>query len=126
MREILFRGKRVDNKEWVEGCYVRSVVDDSVFAYIISSIAGEAVQVYSNTVGQYTGLDDRNGKKIFEGDIIHYDLRGEYYGPDYYRHSVGPVIFSDQCFMPLTFCVLDTLIVSGNIYDNPELLEEEK
>lgn len=77
MREILFRGKRTDNGEWVKGFYV-CVLDthyimtgkfDSLTNGIINS---EAYKVDPDTIGQFTGLTDENGVKIFEGDIVRY------------------------------------------------------
>lgn len=143
MREIIFRGRRIDSNTWVEG-YIYADADEK--AYIIRRTryypdtrdwdtaeyyennphyTESYIEINPNTVGQYTGLKDKNGKMIFEGDIVHYDTLGPYSGPEYYIPHVGPVIFSDLCcFLPLTYCVRDTLEVVGNIYDNPEMCKE--
>lgn len=139
MREILFRGKRVDNGEWVEGSLLTddSLVNPKKWNYHIigknERRATERYWVITETVGQYTGLTDKNGKKIFEGDIVkHFNNSDEV-------SDIG-VIYFDTEFMGWrrttqgrfhrimidTYKINPTCIyeVIGNIHDNPDLLKE--
>lgn len=109
MREILFRGKKVDNEEWIEGYLYR--ISEKMNPFImLPDRKGESYEVESKTVGQYTGLTDSNSKKIFEGDIM---------------RSAGNIVqFCEDGFCINGDCSLGlwkkTEII-GNIYDNPEL-----
>ena len=143
MREILFRGKRVDNGEWVIGYLVRG--EDYLYETEMTTIFSTDTIFYPNTetsgydrvipetVGQYTGLKDKNGNKIFEGDIVEFT--------DKYIHKKGraKIVFEafkwkySGCYYggnPIVWlCIDDSSIefeVIGNIHDNPELLEIEK
>lgn len=142
MREILFRGKRVDNGEWVKGFYVeanhhwhnkgvhkewivKNVIQNGGWCNVASKYA-----VIPETVGQYTGLTDKNGTKIFEGDIVRlineeYTVRFGIAGFELLRKVVSVPIGTWYG----TDAIGDdgTLFeVIGNIHDNPELLKEDK
>ena len=125
MREILFRGKRKDNGEWVEGYYVciryKHIhrVD-----HLITDLIGTSHVVDPETIGQYTGLTDKNGKKIFEGDIVKLQMPG--YEMD------GQIIFEEATFYIMEGDVREVLWyeeakfeVIGTIHDDPALLEPE-
>ena len=130
MREILFRGKRVDNGEWVYGAYyglcrMTNKAGDFGYAHLMRQSNDEPLyRVDPETVGEYTGLTDKNGKRIFEGDILSD-------GDDTYK-----VVFEDGIFQIDNSHYITGLYVAihtekideviGTIYDNPELLEVEE
>lgn len=118
MREILFRGKRKDNRRWVEGDLTHSVykIGDTCVGTYGSEIGMH--QVYSDTVGQFTGLCDRNGKRIFEGDIISCfceNLLVEWDAGAFQSSNYDKIY-------PLDHFTARNCEVSGNIHDNPELI----
>ena len=143
MREILFRGKRLDNGEWVEGSFCMDAceqfnglcgVDGFIRLYDKTKGKMQSHEVDRETVGQYTGLKDKNGKRIFEGDIV----AQNWYDYDEPRDdSFGKVVFCEyDCsfsvmdvnkdgFMPLGRCGSYhwEVEVIGNIHDNQELLK---
>ena len=126
MKQILFRGKRVDNGEWVCGYLYRLSERLNPFIMFINSNA-ESHEVIPDTVGQFTGLCDKNGNKIFEGDIVKVTTGLEGYKSTY--HSTIHRVTYDVCdcgvavFYPFDDSDMVEAEVIGNIYDNPELLE---
>lgn len=127
MREILFKGKRKRTGKWVEGTAI--LFDSIKNTWLLRDKEYRPIEFgetyYSidpETVGQYTGLTDKNGKKIFEGDICKY--RSNYSG----GFIISVVTYTDGCFLDMAdensgFNLSDKLEVIGNIHDNPELLE---
>lgn len=140
-REILFRGKRVDNGEWVYGYLFDDGYQNPRHVFVgglmIDEYKGTACDewdingidfydVKPNTICQYTGLTDKSGKKIFEGDVVQSVL------------DKGIVGYEDGCFVikwnnvkflrkDLGYWAdLDGFCTVGNIYDNPELLEDKE
>ena len=119
MREILFRGKRLDNGEWVEGAYFpeSDPYPATIFHGKHNSL-GDYVD--HTTVGQFTGLLDKAGKRIFEGDIVSFgaNVYVVKYIEKYSRFAgtMPGIVFSG---FPL-----GNSIVIGNIHDNLELLKE--
>lgn len=143
MREILFRGKRLQGGDWVEGYFFKSDINKRaresgkatlIFTpdcdtFITVPECNNSFMVVSDTVGQYTGLKDKNGKRIFEGDIAKV-LQGK-------DKDIAYVGFENGAFMlyPKTGNIYERTLweywyndwdveVIGNITDNPELLEK--
>ena len=126
MREILFRGKRIDNGDWIEGNYEWYHKPKK---HIISNpYTGETKGVIPETVGQYTGITDKNGTKIFEGDIVKTKEFGKDNGNDvnFNNFDIFEVIYSSASFKLNNSRRLFNMIkgqgfeVIGNIYDAKE------
>ena len=149
MRKILFRGKRLDNGEWIQG-FLALLGDDYYIAPDINAytsmggrgkgrcmLFGHYYQVLPETVGQFTGLIDKNGKKIFEGDNIKivpdYDYSDDYSISKVYSYNgILCVDYHGDDFDSTALGFLEDYLpdgdfeVIGNIHDNSELLEVTK
>lgn len=139
MREILFRGKRQDNGEWVYGAYyglcrMTNKAGDFGYAHLIRQSNDEPLyRVDPETVGEYTGLTDKNGKRIFEGDIVAEDC-GWKGLVEFFTEDIG----SCGCCVPQfdgsgfkakyknddSGVDMRSCTIVGNIHDNPELWED--
>lgn len=132
MREILFRGKRKDNEEWVYGSLLIQsgewINKDELAPteYRILGIRGENHLVIPETVGQYTGLSDKNGRNIFDGDVVRvYDPLDDpedcvvSWSKEGARWNIGGC--DAYLCTPSKNCE-----IIGTIFDNPELLEGNK
>ncbi len=132
MREILFRGKRKDNGEWVYGNYCKAEMNNhggDEYFIIEYSCEGSQHYVDPSTVGQYTDLTDKNGVKIFEGDILKglryrdFGQSGEYVPCQYVvTWNARKAGFSPFHFFDGYSYDLKDFEVIGNIHNNPEML----
>ena len=134
MREILFKAKRIDNGEWVEGFYIAFTGKTLIFMDVAEHYYAHALRWFEigpETLCQFTGLCDKNGNKIWENDILMAHL-DEFYPEDatyetvewnitgWVAHETGS---TDREYIDKFD--LEHFEVIGNIFDNPELLQEE-
>lgn len=129
MREILFRGKRIDNGNWAEGCYSKGFLFPEQetlrdFIYMFSKESGKWEFDYAvvdpETVSQYTGTTDKNGKKIYEGDII--EIRGYVYCCRWDEGNLEFMLANKKENFGMGYAASSRMNVIGNVHDNPELL----
>jgi len=125
MREILFRGKRLDNGEWIQGYPCRYGWIGKEKDYIIPDYASAlyTAEIDPETIGQYTGLTDMNGRKIFEGDTV-WNSYDEDYGKVEWDNDMAKFIITFPTFtVDFANVYGEELEIDGNVYDNPELLK---
>ena len=132
MREILFRGKRTDNGTWAYG-YLFCIWERTYLCWGTTNDVPNMKEVLPETVGQYTGLTDKNGVKIFEGDICRFKRFNDVHVGKvvfnvttasfimWYQPIVGA--YGEKATQKMLLSVCDDIEVIGNIHDNPELLE---
>ena len=145
MREILFRAKRVDNGEWVEGYYTKLKWCNNIIYVVIPEEAEidsgnslcETHEINPETICQYTGMVDKNGNRIWENDIVsintysYMEPEEDYFGKVVYAEGYACWCIQqpdDEKLVPLCECegsYQTDRFVEGNVFDNPELLKGE-
>nr|DAR19188.1 MAG TPA: YopX protein [Caudoviricetes sp.] len=132
MREILFKAKRIDNGEWVEGCYLRDQYHIGGKDIIFYRKDSDRFTVYTNiidpeTLCQFTGLTDKNGKRIWENDIIQYGAVAAVVNfGEYGNGNLGFYVdFPEETNYRKDFSYwAKKVVVIGNAFDDQELLQE--
>lgn len=128
MREILFKAKRKDNGKWVKGDAIHEPIGMSI-RYEKNGMSVR-VPVDPDTLCQYTGLTDKNGQKIWENDILrrdgYWDMRIEFENGAFMVRNADKIQYINR----VTYTSISTFDIKeyeviGNIFDNPELLEEK-
>ncbi len=141
MREIKFRGKRYGDGAWVYGNLYQGTKEGEVYSIILDDAGydlapeddrnlaiafaeNEVNVVIPNTVGQFTGLLDKNGKEIYEGDIVRFDNHLQ--GVSKVLYDSGQYTVESKNYSTALTCrIAFHTIIIGNIHENPELLKTE-
>ena len=130
MREILFKAKRIDNGEWVEGQYVYITNPLTEDGEPIKHLICNGTNIFNDlidpvTLCQYTGLTDKNDKKIWENDIVELPDGEGYFTCEWEEGTARFVMNGDGLTVDFDNYWSYQTEVAGNIFDNPELLEVE-
>lgn len=128
MRDILFRGVAdVDCfDKWIYGGFTQKIKKDGSYTYCIRTLFNIEYEVDGDSVGEFTGIYDKNGKEIFEGDIVDILTENEEYGYIKFVDGAFIVVADGFCVDFVNNLNGSDVIVIGNAYDNPELMEVEK
>ena len=145
MREVLFRGKQIDNGDWIEGYYLKAdwngkeihaIIPQNTVLYSGNTI-DSIIEIDPKTLCQYTGMNDKKGKWIWENDIVSINTY-DYMEPQ--EDFFGQVIYAEGCGCwciqqpkdekPIPLCECEgsyqtDIFVYGNAFDNPELMKGE-
>lgn len=129
MKEELFKAKRKDNDEWIQGSLL--VLDDGSYKIATSCLVGDvenvltvcAYDVDPDTVCRYTGLTDKNGNKIWDNDVVQVPREDEYFRIEWNEDTASYVMNSNTLTVTFDNYWSHEVEVIGNIFDNKELLE---
>lgn len=129
-REILFKAKRTDNGEWVEGYYVYCRKRHYILPLLNEAIGydereDEWIEIEPDTICLFTGLSDKNGKKIWENDIVEIASEDGYFLCEWDDDTARYVLNGDGLTADFDNYYGYEVEVIGNVFDNPELLEVE-